>query len=55
MAIIDLTPQIKMTIMMVSGASTVPVEMLLENDEFLEQISSGMEYEQLLDWVNENY
>lgn len=46
----------KQILMMLSGETTVPVELLLENDDFMELLSSGdAEYTDLVEWVNENY
>lgn len=44
----------------VSGATTVPVELLLENEDFLEamdnlELSESDLIEWLTNWVNENY
>jgi hypothetical protein len=38
-----------------SAQTTVPVELLLENDEFLELLKNPLTYGEMLDWVNENY
>ncbi len=47
---------LKQLLMMVSGETTVPVELLLENEDFMEYLTSGDAiYEDLVNWVNENY
>jgi hypothetical protein len=47
---------IRHTLMMVSGETTVPVGLLLEDDDFMEYLKSGKpEFTDLLNWVNENY
>lgn len=38
-----------------SAQTTIPVELLLENDEFLEMLETPKTYGEMLDWVNENY
>lgn len=47
---------VKQIIMAVSGETTVPVELLVENEDFMEYLQTGdAEYKDLVDWVNENY
>jgi hypothetical protein len=47
---------VKQVLMMVSGETTVPVELLLENEDFMEYLQTGdAEYSDLVEWVNENY
>lgn len=47
---------LKQILMMVSGETTVPVELLLENEDFMEYLTSAdAEYQDLVNWVNENY
>ncbi len=47
---------LKQLLMMVSGETTVPVELLLENEDFMEYLTSGDAiYEDLVNWVNQNY
>jgi hypothetical protein len=38
-----------------SDASTVSVELLSESDELFKMVMNGTPYEELLDWVNENF
>jgi hypothetical protein len=52
----EMVNTIRQVLMMVSGETTVPVELLLENDDFMEYLESGdAEFTDLLNWVNENY
>lgn len=47
---------VKQILMMVSGETTVPVELLVENEDFMEYLETGdAEYKDLVDWVNDNY
>lgn len=47
---------VKQIIMAVSGETTVPVALLVENEDFMEYLQTGdAEYKDLVDWVNENY
>lgn len=47
---------VKQIIMAVSGETTVPVELLVENEDFMEYLQTGdAEYKDLVDWVNKNY
>lgn len=47
---------VKQVLMMVSGETTVPVELLVENEDFMEYLETGdAEYKDLVDWVNDNY
>ena len=47
---------LRQVLMMVSGETTVPVELLLENEDFMEYLQTGdAEYSDLVEWVNENY
>lgn len=47
---------LKQILLSVSGETTVPVELLLENEDFMEYLQTGdAEYQDLVDWVNENY
>tara|TARA_R110000822_G_scaffold19438_2_gene63404 strand:- start:71 stop:232 length:162 start_codon:yes stop_codon:yes gene_type:complete len=47
---------IKSTIMMLSGESTIPVSMLLEDDDFMEYLTEeSPTYTEALDYLNENY
>lgn len=40
----------------VAGETTVPPELLVENDEFMDIIrAGGFTIATLIDWVNENY
>ena len=51
-----MTTTVRQVLMMVSGETTVPIELLLENEDFMEYLASGdAEYSDLLNWVNENY
>lgn len=38
-----------------SDASTVAVELLSESEELFKLVSNGTPYDELLDWVNENF
>jgi|TARA_B110000483_G_scaffold44127_1_gene55124 antitoxin component of RelBE/YafQ-DinJ toxin-antitoxin module len=52
----EMVNAIRQTLMMVSGETTVPVGLLLEDDDFMEYLESGdAEFTDLLHWVNENY
>lgn len=52
----EMVKTVRQVLMMVSGETTVPVELLLENDEFMELLASGeAEFTDLLNWVNENF
>jgi hypothetical protein len=42
-------------IMMLSGESTIPVSMLLEDDDFMEYMTEKPSYADALDYLNENY
>lgn len=42
-------------LMSLSAESTVDVWLLAENEELAELYKSGATYEQMLEWVNENY
>lgn len=42
-------------IMMLSGESTVPAELLFENETLVEMILKNVPYQELLDYVNENW
>jgi len=47
---------LKDLILSVSGETTVPVGLLLENEDFMEYLQTGdAEYDDLVNWVNENY
>jgi hypothetical protein len=47
---------LKNTIMMLSGESTIPVGMLLEDDDFMEYLTEEKPtYTEALDYLNENY
>lgn len=46
---------LSITLSMLSGESTVMVEELAENTELIALIKQGKTYEELLEWVNENY
>jgi len=47
---------VKQVLMMVSGETTVPLELLVENEDFMEYLQTGdAEYQDLVDWVNNNY
>lgn len=47
---------VKQIILMVSGETTVPPELLIENEDFMEYLQTGdAEYQDLVDWVNQNY
>lgn len=51
---IELT--LNQVLLSVSGETTVPVELLVENDEFMDTIrAGGFTIASLIDWVNENY
>jgi hypothetical protein len=43
------------TLAMLSGESTVPAELLSENQELVKLISQGKPYKELLEFVNENW
>jgi hypothetical protein len=45
----------KLELMQISAETTVPIEMLLENDEFIDLVKSGANTQDLTDFVNENY
>lgn len=47
---------LKNTIMMLSGESTIPVYLLLEDEDFLEYLTEEKPtYEEALEYLNENY
>jgi hypothetical protein len=43
------------TLAMLSGESTVMVEELADNFDLIALIKQGKTYDELLEWVNENY
>lgn len=52
----ELVKTLRHILMMVSAETTVPVELLLENEDFMEYLATGdAEFTDLLHWVNENY
>ena len=47
---------LKNTIMMLSGESTIPTYLLLEDDDFMEYLTEDKpSYEDALEYLNENY
>jgi hypothetical protein len=38
-----------------SGESTIPVELLIENEELVEMVSEKKSHEEILDFINENW
>ena len=47
---------LKNRILMLSGESTIPVGILLEDEDFIEYLTEEKPtYEQALDYLNENY
>jgi hypothetical protein len=47
---------LRQLLLSVSGETTVPVELLVEDEDFMGIIrEGGFTYGSLLDWVNENY
>lgn len=47
---------IRQTLAMVEGETTVPAVLLAENEDFMEYAETGeATYQELVDWVNENY
>ena len=45
----------KLELMGISAETTVPIWLLLENDEFIDLVKSGASVEDLTEFVNENY
>lgn len=43
------------TLLMLSGESGIMVQELASNEELLAMIKTGSSYEDLLNWLNENY
>jgi|LakMenEpi03Aug12_release.lakeMendotaPanAssembly.Ray.scaffolds.fasta_scaffold00332_107 hypothetical protein len=46
---------IRTIVSMVSGETYVEPNLLLENQDFLDQMAKADTMEELVDWVNENY
>jgi len=49
----SLTPRVIAAV--VSGETYVPATLLLEDEEFLNQMAGANSMEELVEWVNENY
>lgn len=47
--------EFRQTILMLSGESTVPPELLLENPTLVQMVKDEKPYEELLAYVNENW
>lgn len=45
----------RVIISVVSGETTVPAELLYENEDFIRELARANTMEELVDWVNENY
>ena len=43
------------TLLMLSGESTVPVELLTEDEQLMRLLSLGTSYDNLLSYINENF
>lgn len=51
-----LVMNLRQLLLSVSSETTVPVELLLENEDFLDLVYKGEStFGELLSWVNENY
>lgn len=46
---------LRTTLQMLSGESTVMVQELAENSDLIALIKQGKSYDELLEWINENY
>lgn len=44
-----------LTLVQLQGATTVPVELLTENEELMELVKSGVAFDTLVEFVNENW
>jgi hypothetical protein len=49
------TLNIRIIVSVVSGETTVPAELLYENEDFMSELAKANTMEELTDWVNENY
>ena len=47
--------QLSLELMMLSGESTIPVELLAENEELIKLIVAKTPHDELLEFVNENW
>lgn len=46
---------VKTLLLMLSGESTIPYSLLLEDEDFMAEVLANKPYDELLEYLNENY